>query len=145
MSAAAGHPSQRSRIAERLAVIAGDQGTRAIGRLLGVAGTTVSRWEGDVYAWGFHAVDLAIRDDELWAAIVGYREGDVPPVGEAVRVRGDLFSILTSCTELMHEVAQALKDGNVDRREAARLLKMLRRIVALITERVIPDLEVLDA
>jgi hypothetical protein len=143
MSAVPGHPLLRSRIAERLLHLAGD-GARSVGRQLGVAGTTVTRWEGDVYAWGFHAVDLAIKDEELWAAIVAYHDGDQRVSGEAVRVRGDLFGVLTSCTELMHEVATALKDGKVDRIEAVRLLKLLRKIVQLIEARVIPDLEALS-
>jgi light-regulated signal transduction histidine kinase (bacteriophytochrome) len=88
---------------------------------------------------------LAIKDEELWAAIAAYHDGDQRVSGEAVRVRGDLFGVLTSCTELMHEVATALKDGKVDRIEAVRLLKLLRKIVQLIEARVIPDLEALNA
>ncbi len=142
MSAAAGHPLQRSRIAERLLALTED-GARSIGRQIGVAGSTVSRWEGDPYAWGFHAVDLAIKDDALRDLLIAYLTGETQASGEAVRVQGDLFAVLTSCTELMHEVARDLKDGRIDKREAARLLKLMRKVVQLIESRVIPDLEAL--
>jgi hypothetical protein len=143
VSATSGHPLLRSRIADHLTKLVEDHGARALGRSLGIAGTTVTRWEGDPYAFGFHAVDLAISDDQLWELISAYRNGEMPVVGEAVRVQSDLFAVLTSCTELMHEVAADLKDGRITPPEAKRLLKLLRRVVVLITERVIPDLEAL--
>ncbi len=140
MSAAAGSPSLRSRIAERLGVVVVDQGARAVGRQLGVDGTTVGRWSGDVYAWGFHAVDLAIKDDELWAAIVAYRDGD--HIALYQEAKGIKIS-----KGLAIQLAQSVFTANKAdlETEAAKLLKMLRRIVQLVTERVIPDLEALDA
>lgn len=143
MSGTAGHPLLRSRIADRLATLAQD-GQRALARKLGVSSSTANRWaDGDPYSFGFHAVDLAISDDELWEAIVAYRHGDQRVSGEAVRVTGDLFAVMTSCTELMAEVVNDLRDGRITPAESKRLLKLLRRIVAMIDERVIPDLEAL--
>jgi hypothetical protein len=43
----------------------------------------------------------------------------------------------------MHEVSTDLCDNKIDRAEAKRLLGLLRRIVKLIEDRVIPDLEAL--
>ena len=141
MSATPGHPLLRSRIAERLAAIKGD-GSNALARLLGVSSSSTSRWE-TVHDFGWHVVELATRDDALRDHLIAYLTGDAPVSGEAVRVQGDLFQVLTSGTELMHEVAHDLKDGRIDKREAKRLLKMLRKIVQLIEARVIPDLEAL--
>lgn len=131
----------RSRIAERLTALKGE-GSNALARLLGVSTSTTSRWE-TVHDFGWHAVELATRDDALRDHLIAYLTGEAQVNGEAVRVHGDLFQVLTSCTELMHEVTCALKDGKVDRREAGRLLKLLRKVMQLIEGRVIPDLEAL--
>ena len=143
MSASPGHPLLRSRIAERLSALKGE-GSNALARLLGVSPSTTSRWETP-HDFGWHAVELGTRDELLRDLLIGYLTGEQQISGEAVRVHGDLFAVLTTCTELMHEVAKDLKDNRIDKREAARLLKLLRRAVSLIESRVIPDLEALHA
>jgi hypothetical protein len=143
MSASPGNPLLRSRIAERLTALKGE-GSNALARLLGVSGSTTSRWETP-QDFGWYVIELATRDEALRDAVIAYLTGEATPSGEAVRVNGNLFQLLTHCTELMHEVATSLRDGRVDRREAMRLLKLLRHLVTLIETRVIPDLEAAHA
>lgn len=143
MSAAAGSPSLRFCIAERLGVIAGD-GARPLGRRLGVAGTTISRWGSDPYAWGFHAVDVALRDSELRDALLDYLLGTKRHRGEGVRVQGDLLETLAVCGELVREISRDLRDGRITAQERRGLRKLAKSLVKILTERVIPDLEALD-
>lgn len=143
MSGAAGHPSLRFCIAERLGVIGQEQ--RPVGRRLGVSGNTIGRWGSDPYAWGFHVVDMAVKDDDLRDALLAYLGVKKRLQGEAVRVRGDLFTTLTTCAALVQEVSKDLADGQIDRKERRRLLTLAKELHRILGERVIPDLEALHA
>lgn len=131
MSADPGHPALRARIAEALANVLVSEAHEAIGRMLGLAGTTVTRRGDDPRVWGLiDGLDLALQHPPLADALVTYVRGEERTIGEAVRAIGALITELQRHGQVVSAMAGALSDGRIDATEARALLDLIhaRRI-----------------
>lgn len=126
MSAAPGHPSLRARIADALGGVLANHAPVVIARLLGCAGTTVTRRGEDYRLWFGDGLDLAIHHPELAAAVITYLQGETVERSEAVRTIGALMREMREDGELVQTIADALEDGKVDRDEARHILDLIQ-------------------
>lgn len=116
----------RARIAEAIRVAVEDRGQRAMGLMLGHAGTTIGRWGADLSSWPAAAlIDLAHKDAEVRAAVVESLTIEQAPAAPAAVVR-DAGQTLRDCAATLAQVSADLADGNISRDEAARELPGIR-------------------
>lgn len=125
MSAGPGHSSLRGRIAEALAEVLRQVSHEELGRLVGVAGTTVSRRAEDPRAWGFDLLELAIHRPALTDAVVAYLRGEARPEGQGVLAITALIAQLQHAGKQVEAISAALGDGRVDPTEARQMIDLI--------------------
>lgn len=141
MSATPGHPALRARIAEALGRFLAENGDAATGRLLGIAGSTVSRRGADLRMWpADELLVLAGRDAALSAAIVGCATGEAQASGHPVAVMGDLIQAISDSGRLTQVIAEAMRDGRCTADEASAILTAIQEQRKREDEHLIPDL-----
>lgn len=132
MSAPAGHPSLRRRIAEALTAHLAQRSQREIADDLGVAGTTVGRRGDDLTSWpALDLLALALVDADLRQAIGDYLGGDAGPQGDARRAPATLLADIAHGAELISAEAAALKGPLTGPTAGAALSLAKARILSL--------------
>jgi hypothetical protein len=143
MSFPPGHHALRSRIAERIDRLVDEQGARAVGRLLGVSGTTISRGRPELRDWMLvEGLTLAVSDLDLRDAMIAYLLGDdrQPVAGDATAVTADAWADIKTSATVQGAIAEALQNGRLaDAEKVAIHRALLERQRA--DQKLIADLE----
>lgn len=127
MSAPAGSPLLRARIADRVGQLVIDVGPRALGRELGIASSTAGRRGDDLHAWpASDLLALAADDGELREAVITYLLGNAAD-GSAARAPSAIMQDLVAGAELTGAEAQAMADGRITADEARDLRRRIRQ------------------
>jgi len=129
----------QSRIAAAVASAVEDRGQRAVGAVVGHAGSTLSRWGADLGAWSASALlALAADDAEVRDVMARALSDGEPPrrMGDAVR---ESCGAIAGMSLAAAHLATDLADGRIDAAEArARrpeiraLLNSLRQLDAAL-------------
>ncbi len=142
MSAASRSSLQQSGIAEALDECLGELGQRPLGRVLGIAGSTLGRWGCDLHAWSFDAGLRVAREQLiLKTPVLAYLNDDMPVRGEPIRLTQSVFALITEAASVIHKASEDLADGRMDRQEAKDLLPSLRKLYEHLGRSVIPTCE----
>lgn len=116
----------KSRISEALRTAVEDRSQRAMGLMLGHAGTTIGRWGADLASWPASAlIDLAAKDTEVRAAVVDALT-DAPEAASPAIVVRDAGDTLKAMSDTIARLSADLADGRITADEAARELPSIR-------------------
>jgi hypothetical protein len=128
-------------LAEALVKLVNDVGARAIGRMTGHAGTTISAWGGDLHAWPVgDALTVAAESRpvrEAFAACLGLVQATPP--GQALAAEHDLRAVAGMMGRNIQAMMERLADARINAIKARATIADLVGMVDLINS-VLPDL-----
>ncbi len=107
-----------------------ERGCRAVGRMLGHAGTTIARWDADLREWPAAALlELAAHEPTIAASLRSALAID----GGPATCEPAVAAALPRLGQVVHDLAQDLADGQVAEREAKAHLPELELLAAQLS------------
>lgn len=121
--------SLRLRVVEALQGYLGNNSARGVGKVIGVAGTTVSARGCDLQAWpAADLLTLAEQDEALGNALVATIRSECTEVhGEAVAIQSELLDELADDALVDGTIIEALRGKPSVEKRAAVKAQILRR------------------
>lgn len=120
----------QARIASAVVAAVEDHGQRAVGHMVGHAGSTLSRWGGDLGAWSASALlALALADDSVRAELLAALADDAQrpqPRGDAPRTA---CAAIADMSAMAGHLAADLADGRISPHEAAARRPEIRALI----------------
>ena len=98
-----------------------------IAEIIGVSPSTISRRGDDLSQWPFpDLMRLSLHRHELLEAICRVAK-NTPDLGDSARVRSDLLKEIEESGNITNEIAKAMADGRITRREAAQIRQSIQK------------------
>lgn len=141
MSAPAGHPLLRARLAEALDAYLSTHTFAEVGSLLGIERSTVRRRGCDLRDWpADELLILAAQDLGIREALRICATGEQVEPGQPIAVIGDLVEEIADNANINRAIAEAMRDGKISASKASDIIVEIQKRRKHEDEHLLPDL-----